>query len=183
MTSPGASSTPASAEPSITQSAPAAIAFATSPEKTIPPSAITGIPRRRATCAMSYTAVTCGAPTPATTRVVQILPGPTPTFTASAPADMGASGPFPVATFPADPCNDPGGANTPGAHTDLYCVGPCGYESFGPVRGGHVAGHHLDVEAALDAAHHRDPVVVVRVRGVDDEDVDACLGERLGPLD
>ena len=29
------------------------------------------------------TAVTCGTPTPATMRVVQIEPGPTPTFTAS----------------------------------------------------------------------------------------------------
>ena len=31
-------------------------------------------------------AVTCGTPTPATTRVVQMEPGPMPTFTASAPA-------------------------------------------------------------------------------------------------
>jgi len=35
-------------------------------------------------------AVTWGTPTPATTRVVQIEPGPTPTLTASAPASMSA---------------------------------------------------------------------------------------------
>ncbi len=38
----------------------------------------------------SMIAVICGTPTPATTRVVQIDPGPTPTFTASAPALISA---------------------------------------------------------------------------------------------
>ena len=60
----------------MTVSAPAAIAFATSPDEVMPPSAITGIPCRIATSATSKTAVTCGTPTPATTRVVQIEPGP-----------------------------------------------------------------------------------------------------------
>ena len=36
--------------------------------------------------ATSSTAENCGNPTPATTRVVQIDPGPIPTLTASAPA-------------------------------------------------------------------------------------------------
>ena len=36
-------------------------------------------------------AVTCGTPTPATTRVVQIEPGPMPTLTPSAPASIRAS--------------------------------------------------------------------------------------------
>ena len=45
-------------------------------------------------------AVICGTPTPATTRVVQIAPGPTPTFTASAPASISACAPALVATFP-----------------------------------------------------------------------------------
>src|SRR3954447_22508577 len=45
-------------------------------------------------------AVICGAPTPATTRVVQIDPGPTPTFTASAPASTSAAAPARVATLP-----------------------------------------------------------------------------------
>ena len=57
-------------------SAPAAIAFATSPDEVMPPSAITGTPCGAATSATSKTAVTCGTPTPATTRVVQIEPGP-----------------------------------------------------------------------------------------------------------
>src|SRR6266498_1876641 len=46
-------------------------------------------------------AVTCGTPTPATTRVVQLAPGPTPHFTASAPASISASVASAVATFPA----------------------------------------------------------------------------------
>ena len=35
-------------------------------------------------------AVICGTPTPATTRVVQMLPGPMPTLIASAPASIKA---------------------------------------------------------------------------------------------
>ena len=35
-------------------------------------------------------AVSCGTPTPATMRVVQIEPGPMPTLTASAPASISA---------------------------------------------------------------------------------------------
>ena len=52
-TSPGASSVPANIEPSMTVSAPAAIAFATSPDEVMPPSAITGTPWREATSATS----------------------------------------------------------------------------------------------------------------------------------
>ena len=74
-TSPGASSVPANMPPSMTVSAPAAIAFAMSPDEVMPPSAITGTPWRDATSATSWTAVICGMPTPATTRVVQIAPG------------------------------------------------------------------------------------------------------------
>ncbi len=44
----------------------------------MPPSAITGTPSSAATRAQSWIAVTCGTPTPATTRVVQMLPGPDP---------------------------------------------------------------------------------------------------------
>jgi hypothetical protein len=46
------------------------------------------------------TAVIWGTPTPATTRVVQIEPGPTPTLTASAPASTRAWAPARVATLP-----------------------------------------------------------------------------------
>ena len=44
--------------------------------------------------------MTCGTPTPATTRVVQIEPGPTPTLTPSAPASTRAWAPARVATLP-----------------------------------------------------------------------------------
>src|SRR5919204_532203 len=46
-------------------------------------------------------AVTCGTPTPATTRVVQIAPGPIPTLIASAPASISASVASAVAMLPA----------------------------------------------------------------------------------
>ena len=42
-----------------------------------------------------------GTPTPVTTRVVQMDPGPTPTFTAFAPRSRTALAPSAVATFPA----------------------------------------------------------------------------------
>ena len=51
--------------------------------------------------------MTCGTPTPATTRVVQIAPGPMPTFTASAPASISASAASPVAMLPATTSNSP----------------------------------------------------------------------------
>ena len=86
MSSPGDSSQPANNEPSITECAPATIALTISPEYCSPPSAINGIPALLHALAASIIAVTCGTPTPATTRVVQIDPGPTPTLTASAPA-------------------------------------------------------------------------------------------------
>ena len=49
-------------------------------------------------------AVSCGTPTPATIRVVQIEPGPMPTLMASAPASMSALAPSPVAMLPATTC-------------------------------------------------------------------------------
>src|SRR5512134_1985177 len=81
--------------------APAASAFTTSPEYLTPPSEITGTPCAAAARAHSSTAVICGTPTPATTRVVQIEPGPTPHFTASTPALQSASAASKVATLPA----------------------------------------------------------------------------------
>ena len=45
--------------------------------------------------------MTCGTPTPATTRVVQIEPGPIPTLIASAPASISASAASAVAMLPA----------------------------------------------------------------------------------
>src|SRR6185369_8335835 len=100
MSSPGLSSQPASSEPSMTVSAPATIALAMSPEYCMPPSPMTGTTAWRQTSAASMIAETWGTPTPATTRVVQMDPGPTPTFTASAPASTIAWAPARVATLP-----------------------------------------------------------------------------------
>ena len=66
----------------------------------IPPSAITGTPLPLIAAATSNTAENCGKPTPATTRVVQIDPGPIPTLTASAPASTKYFAASPVAIFP-----------------------------------------------------------------------------------
>ena len=51
----------------------------------MPPSAINGTPVPCNAFDANWIAVICGTPTPATMRVVQIEPGPMPTFTASAP--------------------------------------------------------------------------------------------------
>ena len=67
----------------------------------MPPSAITGTSAARAASAASRMAVSCGTPTPATIRVVQIEPGPMPTLIASAPASISACAPSRVATLPA----------------------------------------------------------------------------------
>ena len=49
----------------------------------------------------------CGTPTPATTRVVQIEPGPMPTLTPSAPASTSAYAASAVAMLPAITSNSP----------------------------------------------------------------------------
>ena len=67
----------------------------------MPPSAMTCLPTSRATAAHSPIAVSCGTPVPATIRVVQIDPGPTPTFTTSAPASKHARAASGVAMLPA----------------------------------------------------------------------------------
>ena len=71
-----------------------------SPENCRPPSPITGTPAGLAASDAWWIAVTCGTPTPATTRVVQIEPGPTPTLTASHPASTSACAPSRVAMLP-----------------------------------------------------------------------------------
>src|SRR6202023_1519210 len=100
MVSPGLSSAPANNEPIITVWAPAASALVRSPENLMPPSAMTGTPCGAAARAQSRMAVTCGTPAPVTTRVVQMLPGPMPTFTASTPRSISARVPSAVATLP-----------------------------------------------------------------------------------
>ena len=64
--------------PSMTLSAPAAIALAKSPENLIPPSAMTGIPFFFMLETTSAIAVIWGTPTPVTILVVQMEPGPIP---------------------------------------------------------------------------------------------------------
>src|SRR3954466_6691940 len=101
MRSPGLSSQPASNDPTMTVSAPATSAFAMSPEYCSPPSPTTGTPAGWQASDAAKMAVTCGTPTPATTRVVQIDPGPTPDLTPSTPASTKACAPARVAMLPA----------------------------------------------------------------------------------
>ena len=100
IVSPGDSSAPATSEPIITELPPAARALTMSPEYLKPPSAIMGTSVPAKAHETSYTAESCGTPTPATTRVVQIEPGPIPTLMPSAPASTRALAASPVATFP-----------------------------------------------------------------------------------
>ena len=82
---PGASSVPANNDPIITASAPAASAFAISPENFIPPSAIILVLFFPIPFLTFNIALSCGTPIPATSLVVQIEPGPIPTFIISTP--------------------------------------------------------------------------------------------------
>ena len=92
---------PANHDPIMTLAAPAASASATSLGCRTPPSAHTCAPSRRASAAHSSTALNCGRPTPVIIRVVHIAPGPTPTFTMSAPAPTMSRTPSAVTTLPA----------------------------------------------------------------------------------
>ena len=85
----------------MTLDAPAASASATSLGCRTPPSAQTWAPSLRASSAHSSTALNCGRPTPVIMRVVHIAPGPTPTFTMSAPARTRSRTPSAVTTLPA----------------------------------------------------------------------------------
>ena len=85
----------------MTELAPAASASATSRGCFTPPSAHTRAPSSRAAAAHSRTAENCGRPTAVCMRVVHIAPGPTPTFTMSAPAATRSRTPSPETTLPA----------------------------------------------------------------------------------
>ena len=85
----------------MTLEAPAASASATSRGWRMPPSAQTWAPSARAWAAHSRTALNWGRPTPVIIRVVHIAPGPTPTFTMSAPASTRSATLAAVTTFPA----------------------------------------------------------------------------------
>ena len=73
----------------------------TSPEFLIPPSEITGTSYSLDIFTLSRIAVNCGTPDPVITLVIQIDSDPTPTLTASTPALIKSSAPFPVAMLPA----------------------------------------------------------------------------------
>src|SRR3954471_21541153 len=107
----------------------------------MPPSPITGMPWRAAIRAQSKIAVTCGTPVPATTRVVQIEPGPTPTFSASAPASRSARAASPLRRRP-PPLEEPAP----------------------PLARGDVAGHQLPGPTLADPPHHVDHGARVRMR-------------------
>ena len=98
---PGDSFVPASSEPTITQSAPTASAFAMSPDDLIPPSAMIGTPALSATLNTSVIEVTLGTPNPVLTLVVQREPPPIPTLRPSAPQAIRSSAASVVAIFPA----------------------------------------------------------------------------------
>ena len=101
-------------------------------------------------------AESCGIPAPDTTRVVQIEPAPTPTFTASAPALTSASTPSSVTTLPAttgerrpdrleplDRLDHPGGVAVGGVDDER--VDALGDERVGPL---------LDIGADPDRRGH-----------------------------
>ena len=76
------------------------------PTRSMPPSAMTGHAVPGAYSAHSRIAVICGTPIPATTRVVQIEPGPMPHFDrVGAGLDQRLPRPSAVATLPAITCD------------------------------------------------------------------------------
>jgi hypothetical protein len=102
--SPGASSVPAKSEPIMTTSRRPAAMRLHNVARVLDPAVrdhgdavLSGRPPRSRS-----TAVTCGTPTPATIRVVQIDPGPMPDLhRVHARRDQRLRRPLPVATFPA----------------------------------------------------------------------------------
>ena len=146
--------------------APAASALAMSPEYCSPPSAITGTPCGAHAATASRIAVICGAPTPATTRVVQMEPGPTPTLTASAPASTSAAA---------------AGAGGDVAADHLDAVADHGLEPVHHVEHAAVVGvrgvHDQHVDPGVDQRHRPRPRVVADTdRGTDQQPAVAVLG-------
>ena len=108
----------------------------------MPPSAITGMSGFCAASTASMIAVSCGTPTPATMRVVQIEPGPMPT---------------------------------------LIAVGAGIDQRLGAFGGRDIAGDDLHrVRQLLDARDRVEHVLRMAVRGIDHDEVDAGLDQRLG---
>src|SRR5699024_6822787 len=83
----------------------------------------------------------------------------------------------------ADTGDDPGGADGTGSDADLDGGGAGVEQRPGAVVGGDVAGHDGDGELGGDLADDVDHRAGVAVGGVDDEEVDARVDERRGPLE
>src|SRR5674536_10098 len=134
-------------------------------------------------------AVTCGTPTPATTRVVQIEPGPTPTLTASAPASTSAG---PVRGLRAlvdgghlrhaHPGNHPGGADRARTDPDLDRVGAGLDQRQRTLPGSDVAADHVHRRVRGEPADHLQHTPGVAVGGVDHEEVHPGVDQGPAPL-
>ena len=107
---------------------------------------MTGILEPAKALAQSPIAVNCGIPAPDTIRVVQIEPGPTPTFTASTPALTKSLAAWAVAIFPAM-MSSCGWAFSDHLNRIEHCLGM-------PMRGI----HHDDVHLAFTSKATRSDV-------------------------
>ena len=147
----------------MTFAAPAASASAMSRGCRTPPSAHTCLPRSRAASAHSSTAENCGRPTPVIIRVVHMAPGPTPTFTTSAPASIRSRVPAAVTTFPATTGADPATdrtARTASIGLLLVAVRGVHHQDVDP-GGQQGAGLALDVPVDPDRGRREQEAVLV----------------------
>src|SRR3954447_495606 len=153
MTSPGDSSVPASIDPSMTVSAPAASAFAMSPDEVMPPSAITERPNARPR----------GRP-----RNAVALGGEGDVVDRGHLRD-------------ADTGDDARRTDRPRTDAGLDSVDADVDQGLRRLARRDVAGDELHVERIADAPHGLDHAARVAVGGVDDQDVDGLVDERLRP--
>ena len=80
----------------------------------------------------------------------------------------------------ADAGDDPGGADRARPDPDLDRVGAGIDQRLGALGGGDVAGNHLHrVRQALDAGHGVEHAPRMAVRGIDDDEIDAGVDQRL----
>src|SRR4029450_4615579 len=168
ISSPGLSSQPARSEPSMTVSAPATSALAMSPEYCNPPSPISGTPAARQAREALWIAVTCGTPTPATTRVVQMEPGPTPPLAPSAPASTRGVAPAYYATA-----------------APAHAVPPRVAAALGSAVRRHVPADDVASgrsRIGLQPAHHLQHTLGMAVRSIDHQERDTLLDQRHGAL-
>ena len=83
----------------------------------------------------------------------------------------------------ADASNDPRRADGTGTDANFQRIGASVDQSLGRTRSGDVTDHNLLIGPGfLHAANHVDHVLRMTVCGIDDQQVDPCFGERLGPI-